>query len=156
VLVLLRNLELTVSELTQVLGQTQPRMSQHLRLLQESGLVQRRKEGNAAFLSVGAACVQPRFALLDSWSEVAGPFPWFDADRALGAQRFFEKNSPRWGELRSLMVSDVEIQQAILAALDGHDVGRLLDIGTRAPRYRGAWDRSIARNAAVRARDAVG
>lgn len=141
VLMLLRNLELTVSELAQVLGQTQPRMSQHLRQLQEAGLVQRRKEGNAVFLSVGSAeCVQPLFALLDSWSAVAGPFAWFDADRArlrairadraLEAQRFFEKNSPRWGELRSLMVSDAEIQQAILAALDGHDVGRLLDIGT--------------------------
>ncbi|MSO80156.1 MAG: ArsR family transcriptional regulator [Alphaproteobacteria bacterium] len=41
--------ELTVGELTQILGQSQPRLSRHLRLLCESGLLQRAQEGTHAF-----------------------------------------------------------------------------------------------------------
>ena len=46
---LLREAELTVSELTQILGQSQPRVSRHLRLLCEAGLLQRFKEGSWVF-----------------------------------------------------------------------------------------------------------
>src|SRR5271167_1275095 len=49
VLMLLREAELTVTELTQVLGQSQPRVSRHLKLLCEAGLLQRFKEGSWVF-----------------------------------------------------------------------------------------------------------
>lgn len=140
-LVLLRTLELTAGELAQVLGQSQPRMSQHIKALHEAGLVTRRKEGNAVFLSLGEPeIVQPIFALLDRWSEGTGELAWFDADRArlrairadraAEAQRFFERNASRWDALRSLHVPDAEVNSAILAALGAHQPRRLLDIGT--------------------------
>lgn len=140
-LALLRSLELTVGELALVLGQSQPRMSQHIKLLIEAGLVSRRKEGNAAFLSLGSnGRVQPVFALIDAWSKAEGDMPWFEADRArlkairadraAEAQRFFRKNAPRWSELRAMHVPDGEIDAALLSALGDRPVGRLLDIGT--------------------------
>lgn len=140
-LVLLRSLELTVGELALVLGQSQPRMSQHIKLLIEAGLVSRRKEGNAAFLSLGRnGRAQPIFALIDDWSKAEGEMPWFEADRArlkairadraAEAQRFFRKNAARWNELRSMHVPDEEVDAALLAALGDRPVGRLLDIGT--------------------------
>jgi ubiquinone/menaquinone biosynthesis C-methylase UbiE len=116
-------------------------MSQHIRLLIEAGLVSRRKEGNAAFLSLGSnGRVQPVFALIDAWSKAEGDMPWFEADRArlkairadraAEAQRFFRKNAPRWSELRAMHVPDGEIDTALLSALGDRPVGRLLDIGT--------------------------
>src|SRR6476659_1714970 len=41
--------ELTVTELTTILGQSQPRVSRHLKLLCEAGLLQRFKEGSWVF-----------------------------------------------------------------------------------------------------------
>ncbi|WP_121115642.1 ArsR/SmtB family transcription factor [Croceibacterium ferulae] len=145
-LVLLRSLELTVGELAQVLGQSQPRMSQHIKGLQEAGLVRRRKEGTAVFLRLGPAPrVQPIFTLLDSWAATGGDMPWFAADRArlkairadraAEAQRFFERNAWRWDELRALHVPEAEVDRVIEQALDEEGrgerpLGRLLDIGT--------------------------
>ncbi|WP_347302809.1 metalloregulator ArsR/SmtB family transcription factor [Croceibacterium sp. TMG7-5b_MA50] len=140
-LMLLRSLELTVGELAQVLGQSQPRMSQHVKALQEAGLVRRRKEGTAVFLRLGPpARVQPIFALLDAWAETGGETPLFAADRArlkairadraAEAQRFFERNAWRWDELRRLHVPDSEVDRVIDAALGRRPLGRLLDIGT--------------------------
>ena len=49
ILVLLAEAELTVSDLTQILRQSQPRISRHLKLLVEAGLVERFREGSWAF-----------------------------------------------------------------------------------------------------------
>lgn len=145
ILVLLRTLELTVGELALVLGQSQPRMSQHIKAMQEAGLVTRRKEGNAVFLSLGPdPRVQPIFTLLDSWASTGGEVAWFDADkarlkairadRAAEAQRFLERNAARWEALSALHVPDSDVNAAILATLGERPLGRLLDIGTGAGR----------------------
>ncbi|MGA7870437.1 MAG: metalloregulator ArsR/SmtB family transcription factor [Candidatus Binatus sp.] len=44
--------ERSVSALAQSVGSTQPNVSKHLRILQDSGLVRRRPEGNSAFYSI--------------------------------------------------------------------------------------------------------
>src|SRR6516165_12682482 len=49
ILCLLEAAELTVSELVAILGQSQPRVSRHLRLLVEAGLAARQREGAWAF-----------------------------------------------------------------------------------------------------------
>ena len=49
VLALLAEAELTVSDLTDILRQSQPRISRHLKLLVEAGLVERFREGTWAF-----------------------------------------------------------------------------------------------------------
>src|ERR1700685_4296638 len=52
-LVLIAGGDLTVSDLTAILRQSQPRLSRHLRLLVEAGLVQRHREGSWAFFRLG-------------------------------------------------------------------------------------------------------
>ena len=70
ILALLRAMELSVGEIAQVLGQSQPRVSRHVKILIDSGLAERRKEGSWVFLSLGAReRVEPLFALLDAWAE---------------------------------------------------------------------------------------
>ena len=74
VLALLRAMELSVGEIAQVLGQSQPRVSRHVKILAEAGLVERRKEGSWVFLSLGARDrMEPLFALFDRWAEQDGP-----------------------------------------------------------------------------------
>src|SRR6202162_6020202 len=53
VLALLAEAELTVSDLTDILRQSQPRISRHLKLLAEAGLVERFREGSWAFFRLG-------------------------------------------------------------------------------------------------------
>src|SRR5271156_7057919 len=53
ILALLAEAELTVSELTEILRQSQPRLSRHLRLLAEAGLVERFREGSWAYFRMG-------------------------------------------------------------------------------------------------------
>lgn len=141
IIALLRAMELSVGELAQVLGQSQPRVSRHVKILIDAGLAERRKEGSWVFLSVGESDkVAPLFALLDRWSESYGEDPWtvadaarlaaVRADRAAAAGRYFARHAADWDELRSLHVGEGEVEAAIARALADRPVGRLVDIGT--------------------------
>jgi ArsR family transcriptional regulator len=145
ILALLRAMELSVGELAQVLGQSQPRVSRHVRILIESGLAERRKEGSWVFLSLGGkARTEKLFDLLDRWDELDGEDPWRVADaarlaavrgdRAAAAERYFAAHADHWDEIRSLHIAESEVEAAIARALDaseaGRPVGRLVDIGT--------------------------
>ena len=67
IIALLRRLELSVGEIAQVLGQSQPRVSRHVKILCDAGLAVRRKEGSWAFLAPGVPQrVDPLFRALDS------------------------------------------------------------------------------------------
>src|ERR671929_2206599 len=68
ILALLAEGELSVSDLTDILGQSQPRISRHLKLLTEAGLVERHREGAWAFFRLGerAASAQILRAVLSS------------------------------------------------------------------------------------------
>jgi ArsR family transcriptional regulator len=69
ILALLRRMELSVGELAQVLGQSQPRVSRHLKILAEAGALERRKEGSWVFLTLAdAQRVEPLFGLMDAES----------------------------------------------------------------------------------------
>src|SRR3546814_1854491 len=83
ILGLLRAMELSVGELAQVLGQSQPRVSRHVKILIDAGLAERRKEGSWVFLSLGRQeRIEPLFALLDEWEELDGEDTWAVADKA--------------------------------------------------------------------------
>src|SRR5687768_17229045 len=83
ILALLRAMELSVGELAQVLGQSQPRVSRHVKILIDAGLAERRKEGSWVFLRLGPAeRIAPLFALLDRWAAMDGADPWEVADAA--------------------------------------------------------------------------
>ena len=141
ILMLLRAMELSVGELAQVLGQSQPRVSRHVRILIECGLAERRKEGSWVFLRFGAReRVEPFFDLLDRWTEIDGEDPWpiadaarlaaVRADRAAAAERYFAARAKDWDEIRSLHIAESEVEAAIARALADRPVGRLIDIGT--------------------------
>ena len=141
ILMLLRAMELSVGEIAQVLGQSQPRVSRHVKILIDAGLAERRKEGSWVFVSLGArTLVEPLFSLLDDWAGVQGENPWIvadaarlaavRADRAAAAERYFASHAGQWDALRSLHVAESEVEAAIARALRDHPIGRLTDIGT--------------------------
>jgi ubiquinone/menaquinone biosynthesis C-methylase UbiE len=139
IVMLLRAMELSVGELAQVLGQSQPRVSRHIKILADAGLAERRKEGSWVFLSLGpAARVDPLFAAVDAWiggeaAEWTADLARLEAvraDRAEAAERYFASQAEHWDAIRSLHVAEAEVEAAMLAALDGRPLGRLVDIGT--------------------------
>jgi ArsR family transcriptional regulator len=144
ILALLRVMELSVGELALVLGQSQPRVSRHLKILADAGVVERRKEGSWVFLTLADPLrTGPMFALLDCWADEAAQLLFaadaarleaVRADRAEAASRYFSAQAEVWDSIRSLHVAESEVEQAIERALDakvlGRELGRLVDIGT--------------------------
>src|SRR5690348_13642980 len=131
--------ELTVSELTQILGQSQPRVSRHLKLLCEAGLLDRFREGSWVFyrLSSGRAAATLTGQLVQACDEadetVALDLQRLAAikrQRAEQAAAYFRENAAQWDRIRSLYIDEREVEAAlveIVAAGMPHD---LLDIGT--------------------------
>lgn len=140
ILALLRHMELSVGELAQVLGQSQPRVSRHLKILADADVLERRKEGSWVFLTLGRGeQVNPMFALIDCWSDDAMRAV-FAADstrtdtvrteRAEAATQHFATQAEVWDQIRSLHVAESQVETAIARALGGRSLGRLVDIGT--------------------------
>ncbi|HWI86604.1 MAG TPA: metalloregulator ArsR/SmtB family transcription factor [Sphingomonas sp.] len=136
---LLRRMELSVGELAQVLGQSQPRVSRHVRILADAGLCDRRREGSWVFLGLGPSVVAPLLLTIDSWRDAAAE-RWevadaarleaVRADRAAAAQAYFDAHAAEWDAIRSLHVAEGQVEAAITATLDDMPLGRLVDIGT--------------------------
>lgn len=132
--------ELTVSELTQILGQSQPRVSRHLKLLCEAGLLERVPEGTWAFYRVGDRL--PGAPLVRAVSGLLPPYDTTlarDAERlaavkrarAESAERYFRDNAAQWSAIRSLHVDEALVEAAVLRLLgQGGEIDDLLDIGT--------------------------
>ena len=140
VLALLRRMELSVGELAVLLGQSQPRVSRHVRILADAGAVERRKEGSWVFLTIAdGERTRPMFDLIDAWADEASS-SLFEADaaklarirveRAEAASRYFTSHAEVWDQIRSLHVAECEVEQAIARALSDQPLGRLVDIGT--------------------------
>ena len=139
-LALLGEMELSVGELAQLLSQSQPRVSRHLKILTDAGLIERRKEGSWVFLALIPGGVAE--ALLPLIAAAAGDADRraFDTDqarlaavrrdRAEAAQRYFAGHAEEWDAIRSLHVAESEVEDAIARALGGESLGRLVDIGT--------------------------
>lgn len=138
ILALLRSMELSVGELAQVLGQSQPRVSRHIKILCDAGVAERRKEGSWVFVALGPdARVRPILAALDSWGEAdhwtvadEARLAAVRADRASAAAEWFEANAGQWDAIRSLHVADSEVEAAMARALGDAPLGCLIDIGT--------------------------
>jgi ArsR family transcriptional regulator len=140
ILALLRLMELSVGELAQVLGQSQPRVSRHLKILADVGVLERRKEGSWVFLTLAdAERVEPMFALIDGWGDAATQALFASdaartenirSERAEAANRYFAGHAEVWDQIRSLHVAESEVERAIDRALGRRALGRLVDIGT--------------------------
>jgi ubiquinone/menaquinone biosynthesis C-methylase UbiE/DNA-binding transcriptional ArsR family regulator len=139
ILALLAEAELTVSDLTDILRQSQPRISRHLKLLTEAGLVLRFREGAWAFFRLseqGPAADIARMlaARLDPLDPIVvrdrENLVQIRAQRAAAAQAYFSAHAPEWDRLRRLHVSDESVETAIRAALADRSFRSLLDVGT--------------------------
>ena len=131
--------EWTVSELTQVLGQSQPRVSRHLKLLADAGLLERIPEGSWVFYrrartGSGARIARnlcrmlpqvDRTVMLDRQRLEA-----IRQSRRAQATRYFADRAESWDRLRLLYVDDAKIEAALLSMFEGRSTAKLLDIGT--------------------------
>lgn len=141
IVALLRAMELSVGELAQVLGQSQPRVSRHVKILCDARIARRRKEGSWVFLVPGEAPrVEPLYRALDVWNSGDALDHWtvadaarlkaVRADRAEAAERYFAAHADHWDAIRSLHVAESAVEAAMANALGGQPLGRLLDVGT--------------------------
>jgi ubiquinone/menaquinone biosynthesis C-methylase UbiE/DNA-binding transcriptional ArsR family regulator len=139
VLALLGEAELTVSDLTDILRQSQPRISRHLKLLAEAGLVERFREGTWAFFRLaeqggGATVVRVLLGRLDPADPVIARDRERLADvrsaRAVAAQAYFRAHAAEWDRIRKLYVPEAAVEEAIRAALSDKPFRSLLDLGT--------------------------
>jgi ubiquinone/menaquinone biosynthesis C-methylase UbiE/DNA-binding transcriptional ArsR family regulator len=139
ILALLAQGELSVSDLTDILAQSQPRISRHLKLLVESGLVQRHREGAWAFFRLAdrgaeAALIQPVLQSLNREDAVlkadAVRLDNVRHQRAQAAQSFFARLASDWDRLQALQAPEEQVEAAILTLLKDKPIRSLLDLGT--------------------------
>lgn len=138
-LALLTRAELTVTEITQVLKQSQPRVSRHLKLMVEAGLLNRFPEGTWVFYrlaedSGAAPLARAVTALIDAadpvLSEDAARLETIRKARAEEAAAYFAANAAHWDEIRALHLPEADVEQAMVTLLGERPVGTLLDLGT--------------------------
>ncbi|MEO7362000.1 MAG: metalloregulator ArsR/SmtB family transcription factor [Gemmatimonadaceae bacterium] len=138
-LALLSHGEATVSELCRILAQSQPRVSRHLKLLTDGGLVDRFPEGSWVFYrladgTVASTLVQQLIANLDqSDGRLVSDRQRLDvvrAQRTAHAQAYFKEAAEDWNAIRSLHVDEREVEQAIQHALGDTPIANMLDVGT--------------------------
>lgn len=138
-LAVLARTELTVSELTQVLSQSQPRVSRHLKLLCDAGLLNRFQEGTWVFYRLADAGPGAELArnlvarISENDSSLERDLERLEAvrgARADAAAKYFSRVAASWDRVRSLYVAESEVERAMLKAVESREVGDLLDIGT--------------------------
>jgi ubiquinone/menaquinone biosynthesis C-methylase UbiE len=138
-LMLIAEAELTVTDLTAILRQSQPRLSRHLRLLAEAGLVERHREGSWAFFRMGEAgsaadIARALIARLDPNDPIIARdrerLAAVRAARAAAAQNYFRRHAAEWDRIRRLHVADAAVEGAIRTALGEQPIRALLDLGT--------------------------
>src|SRR5947209_13532563 len=138
-LALLSEAELTVSELVTILAQSQPRISRHLKLLAEAGLVVRHREGSWAFFLAAPGGAAGEIArAVAGWLDPQDPVLVSDrarlgeVRRARDAQaaRYFAAQAPNWDKIRALHVPEERVETALRDIVGTAPIHALLDLGT--------------------------
>ena len=154
VLALLGEAELTVSDFTDILSQSQPRISRHLKLLTEAGLIERFREGTWAFFRLaehggGAEVARALLARLNPADQTIARdrdrLASVRAARAAAAQAYFRAHAAEWDRIRKLHAADAAVEEAIRAALSDKPFRTLLDLGTGTGRMLELFGREIER-----------
>lgn len=139
ILALLRRGDLAVGELVQILDQSQPRLSHHLKTLTTSGLVERLPEGSWVFYRARSKGWAGRVlnALFSELDLDAAPFEQDAAalqnvrrSRAQSAESYFSNIAENWDRLRSLHYPEAAIETAILDRINKRQFERVIDLGT--------------------------
>ncbi len=156
-LALTADAELTVSELTQILGQSQPRVSRHLKLLCDAGLLERFPEGISVFYRLArtgpaAHIGRTLVGLVGAEGEIANDHARLEAiksARAEAAAAYFRANAVEWDRIRGLHVPEGEVEAAIRRLLSERTIGDFLDIGTGTGRILEALGRDARRGTGI-------
>ena len=139
ILSLLAREELAVTEICQILGQSQPRVSRHLKLLAEAGLIERFPDGAWVFYRLASG--GERRAFLDHTLGLIAPQDRLTARdteqlqsvrvvRSTSAATYFSQNAARWDQIRSLYVAEDAVESAILKAAGVGPFQRMVDLGS--------------------------
>lgn len=131
--------DLTASELTRVLGQSQPGVSRHLKLLCDAKLLERYQEGAWAFFHMSASGRAGELGrLIVAELDAEDPVIVRDrqrlrsvkADRSERADAYFRENAGSWDRIRSLHVDEAVVESAVLSMVPDGPRDVLLDVGT--------------------------
>jgi len=139
ILALLHQAELSVKDLTAILGQSQPRISRHLKLLADAGLIDRYPEGAWVFYRLTEA--NPGRRLAEELLSAADPddlvlardyerLAQIKRDHAETAHRYFTEHAGEWDTIRALHVAEDAVEEAALRAVGSRLFDSLLDLGT--------------------------
>ena len=155
-LLLLTANELNVKDLTLILGQSQPRLSRHLKLLAEAGLVERYREGSWVYFQISdrtplqrraldmLATVDPNDAVVQRDRERANALK---REREASAQAFFGAHAADWDRIRALHASEADVEAAMQEALGAGPFRQFVDLGTGTGRilelFDGTYDRGL-------------
>lgn len=138
-LLLLRQAELTVSELIEIIGQSQPRVSQHLKALGDAGLLERFREGSWVFYRAAdrgdGAAFSAAIAGLVNGDAIAHKedlvrLALVREHRASEAAAYFKANAAEWSRIRALHAPEKDVEAAIVRQLADRPIDDLLDAGT--------------------------
>lgn len=138
IVALLTNGEMVAQEITAILGQSQPRVSNHLKQLHEAGLIEKRSEGSWVFHKLSDAESPKRITNLVL--EMLGTFnhqieldkrKFFEIrqKREEQAKSYFEKVAPEWETLRALHQPEKGVEEALLNLIKGEKFNLHLDLG---------------------------
>jgi ubiquinone/menaquinone biosynthesis C-methylase UbiE len=139
IIFLLSHGELNVTELTQILDQSQPRVSRHLKLMVEAGLITRHKEGNWVLFrlreeGLSGALARAIVDMLPGHEALlAGDLKQLELvrqTRGAEAARYFAENAANWERLRALHVREADVEQAMLSLAGSGPIKTLVDLGT--------------------------
>jgi ArsR family transcriptional regulator len=131
--------EFNVKDLTQILGQSQPRLSRHLKLLTDAGLIERFQEGSSVFYRFAegrgnARLLAPLLKAVDTDdAAIARDFARADAlrqDKNMAAQAYFQAHAAGWDQIRAHHAPEAAVEAAMRAALGEGPFEQLIDLGT--------------------------
>ncbi|MFM7085071.1 MAG: ArsR/SmtB family transcription factor [Hyphomicrobium sp.] len=154
ILILLSKGEMTVKDLTLVLGQSQPRISRHLKLLTESRLVDRFRDGSFVYFHVserseGGALVRRILEKINPFDPLLRRdlenYAALKSEQESTAQSYFLTHASDWDRLRSLYVSEKDVERAMLSTLGRGPFNLFVDIGTGTGRILQLFAKSYKR-----------
>jgi len=156
--VLLSRGELTVSELVQILGQSQPRVSRHLKFLSDAGLAVRLPQGSYVYYRLADSGAGMRLArVIGELAPPDDPVLCRDVDRlesvkqarAVAAQAYFDRASADWDKIRALQFSETEVEAAMRAATGGGPFELMIDVGVGTGRILEVFADRVTRGVGV-------
>jgi ubiquinone/menaquinone biosynthesis C-methylase UbiE/DNA-binding transcriptional ArsR family regulator len=135
ILAALSQYELTVTELVSLLAQSQPRVSRHLKLLLEAGLVSRFQEGSWVFQRLNESNLT---AQITAMIDLGDPTLKQDVERlgrikvenARRATDYFAANAGDWDQVRIMVGSDQKIENAMRKTIGNRVFENMVDMGT--------------------------